>query len=80
MYTCVFHSQAEQQCRDIAGFAINLSSRNELEDLLFEKFGLKARGKTSGGKRSTSAEVIASWLFCVFVCVCGGGGVQRVCI
>ena len=49
----------EQQVRDIAGNdALNLNSRDQLAELLFEKLELQAGRKTTTGKRSTAVSAL----------------------
>ena len=49
----------EQQVRDIAGNpSLNLNSRDQLAELLFEKLELQAGRKTTTGKRSTAVSAL----------------------
>ena len=49
----------EQQVRDIAGNpALNLNSRDQVAELLFEKLELQAGRKTTTGKRSTAVSAL----------------------
>ena len=52
-------AELEQKVRDIAENPIlNLNSRDQLAELLYDKLGLQAGKKTSTGKRSTAVSVL----------------------
>ncbi|MGJ7471651.1 DNA polymerase I [Kosakonia cowanii] len=51
-------AELEQKAHEIAGEAFNLSSTKQLQNILFEKQGIKPLKKTPGGAPSTSEEVL----------------------
>ncbi|WP_312315560.1 DNA polymerase I [Atlantibacter sp.] len=51
-------AELEQKAHEIAGEPFNLSSTKQLQNILFEKQGIKPLKKTPGGAPSTSEEVL----------------------
>lgn len=51
-------AQLEREAHRLAGEAFNLSSTKQLQNILFEKQGIKPLKKTPGGAPSTSEEVL----------------------
>ncbi len=51
-------AELEKKAHEIAGEEFNLSSTKQLQNILFEKQGIKPLKKTPGGAPSTSEEVL----------------------